>query len=40
MGLVEEEWLDTLATVKKEDIDYTDFVAQAKSVAAELIVRN
>ena len=26
MGLVEREWLDTLATVNPEEVTYTDYV--------------
>ena len=26
IGLVEREWLDTLATINPEEVDYTDYV--------------
>ena len=31
IGLVEEEWLATLATLTVDDVIYTDFVESAKS---------
>lgn len=36
MGLVEEEWLDTLSTVDKTNIDYIDYVVVADRLCKEL----
>uniref|UniRef100_F6SKP5 5'-Nucleotidase C-terminal domain-containing protein n=3 Tax=Ciona intestinalis TaxID=7719 RepID=F6SKP5_CIOIN len=36
LGLVEEEWLDTLATVNREDLEFQDYVERGREVAAEL----
>ncbi|RXM29493.1 Protein 5NUC [Acipenser ruthenus] len=36
MGLVEEEWLDTLGTVDKSNIDYVDYVVTANQLSKEL----
>uniref|UniRef100_H2YPK9 Calcineurin-like phosphoesterase domain-containing protein n=1 Tax=Ciona savignyi TaxID=51511 RepID=H2YPK9_CIOSA len=36
LGLVEEEWLDTLATVNKSDLDFQDYVDRGRELAAEL----
>ena len=36
MGLVEEEWLDTLGTVDKANIDYIDYVVVADRLSKEL----
>ena len=36
MGLVEKEWIVTLATVEIGDIVYEDFVATAKQLVKEL----
>uniref|UniRef100_A0A2K6G2M8 Ecto-5'-nucleotidase n=1 Tax=Propithecus coquereli TaxID=379532 RepID=A0A2K6G2M8_PROCO len=36
MGLVEEDWLDTLATVNKSNINYKDYVEVANEIAVEL----
>ena len=36
IGLVEREWLDTVATIDKEHIDYTDYVDAAGMLADEL----
>ena len=36
MGLVENEWLVTLATLDKDDVVYEDFVVCARRLAAEL----
>nr|XP_015221588.1 PREDICTED: trifunctional nucleotide phosphoesterase protein YfkN-like isoform X2 [Lepisosteus oculatus] len=36
MGLVEEEWLDTLGTVNKSNIDYVDYVVMAERLSKEL----
>ncbi|XP_028638873.1 snake venom 5'-nucleotidase-like [Grammomys surdaster] len=36
MGLVEEDWLDTLATVNKANVNYRDYVEAANELAVEL----
>ena len=36
IGLVEREWLDTLATINPEVVDYTDYVEAASKLATEL----
>ncbi|XP_078365023.1 uncharacterized protein LOC144649408 isoform X1 [Oculina patagonica] len=36
MGLVEEEWLVTLATVDREEVTYLDFVTEGTKLAKEL----
>merc|ERR1719336_1371946 len=36
IGLVEREWLDTVSTIDKEHIDYTDYVDAAAMLADEL----
>ncbi|XP_034152385.1 trifunctional nucleotide phosphoesterase protein YfkN-like [Esox lucius] len=36
MGLAEEEWLDSLGTVDKKDLDYIDYVETADHLSAEL----
>ena len=36
MGLVEEEWIDTLSTIDPEDIIFEDFVEVGNKLAAEL----
>ena len=36
IGLVEKEWLDTLATINPEEVDYTDYVEAASMLATEL----
>lgn len=36
MGLVEREWLVTLATVEPEDVEYIDFVTAAKALLPQL----
>ncbi|XP_022107519.1 uncharacterized protein LOC110988384 [Acanthaster planci] len=36
IGLVEEEWLVTLATIDREDLTYLDFVEQGAKLAQEL----
>nr|XP_008260488.2 trifunctional nucleotide phosphoesterase protein YfkN isoform X1 [Oryctolagus cuniculus] len=36
MGLVEEDWLDTLATVNKSNVNYKDYVEVANETAVEL----
>jgi len=39
VGLVEEEWLDTLTTVDKSNLNYTDYVERGRQIASELRVR-
>ena len=36
IGLVEREWLDTVAVLDKDHIDYTDYVDAASMIAEEL----
>lgn len=36
MGLIEEEWLATLATLEREDITYKDYVDVARRLCAQL----
>ncbi|XP_018022748.1 mannosylglucosyl-3-phosphoglycerate phosphatase isoform X2 [Hyalella azteca] len=36
VGLVEREWLDTLATINSEQVTFTDYVEAGKKLAAEL----
>ncbi|KAJ7993618.1 hypothetical protein DPEC_G00256500 [Dallia pectoralis] len=36
MGLAEEEWLDSLGTVDKNDINFIDYVERADQLSAEL----
>lgn len=36
MGLIEEEWLDTLATVDKSDLEFVDFVECGNTLCKEL----
>ena len=36
MGLVEWEWIITLATLEPKDVDYTDFVTTAKRLVSVL----
>ena len=36
IGLVEQEWIDTLATVDPEDIIFHNFVEAGNQLAAEL----
>ena len=36
IGLVEEEWLVTLATVDREEVTYLDFVTEGIKLAKEL----
>lgn len=33
IGLVEEEWLATLATIDPEDVEYKDFVTEGRRLA-------
>ena len=37
MGLVEWEWIVTLATLEPKDVDYTDFVTTAKRLVKRLL---
>lgn len=36
MGLVEEDWLDTLPTINKSNLNYIDYVQVANQLSAEL----
>ncbi|XP_078337101.1 mannosylglucosyl-3-phosphoglycerate phosphatase-like [Crassostrea virginica] len=36
MGLVEEEWIETLATLDPEDVTYLDFVSKANELCKDL----
>ena len=36
MGLVEKEWLETLATVNPEEVTYTDYVLAGRMLGREL----
>ncbi|GFT36426.1 5'-nucleotidase, partial [Nephila pilipes] len=36
IGLVEEEWLATLATIDPEDVTYIDFVTEGRKLAKQL----
>ena len=36
LGLVEKEWLDTLATINPEEVEYTDYVEAARNLTTEL----
>ena len=36
MGLIEEEWLATLATLEREDVIYADYVDVARTLCAKL----
>lgn len=36
VGLVEKEWLDTLATINPEETTYLDFVEAGQKLAAQL----
>ena len=36
IGLVEKEWLDTLAAINPNEVIYTDFVQAANTLASEL----
>jgi 5' nucleotidase, putative (fragment) len=36
IGLVEEEWLATLATIDKEDVIYSDYVSEGRRLAKYL----
>lgn len=36
VGLVEKEWLDTLATINSEQVTFTDYVESGRALAAQL----
>jgi len=36
IGLVEEEWIETLSTIDPEDVEYTDYVTEGLRLAKEL----
>ena len=36
VGVVEQEWLDTLATINADQVDYEDYVVAANRLAAQL----
>ena len=36
MGLVEKEWLETLATINPEEVTYTDYVLAGRMLGREL----
>ncbi|XP_076354101.1 mannosylglucosyl-3-phosphoglycerate phosphatase-like isoform X2 [Tachypleus tridentatus] len=36
IGLVEEEWLETLATIDPDDVTYVDFVSEGRKLARQL----
>ena len=36
MGLIEEEWMETLSTLDPEDLEYKDFVTEGRRLAKEL----
>ncbi len=38
MGLVEEEWLETLGAVNVEDMEYVDFIKTGRELAQHLKV--
>ena len=40
MGLIEEDWLETLATLEPEDLQYVDFIDAGRAIAKELRLRN
>ena len=37
IGLVEQEWIETLSSIKNEDIIYESFVSAGQRLADELI---
>jgi len=37
IGLVEREWLETLATIKPEEVEYVDFVEEGRRLARQLL---
>ena len=39
MGLVEEEWIDTLATIDPEEVMCIDFVEEGQTLASRSIAR-
>lgn len=40
MGLAEEDWITTLATVQPDSVQYTDYVAAGTQLASQLRVRH
>ena len=40
MGLVEQEWLVTLATLEPEDVEFTDYVECARQLLPDLQVQS
>lgn len=36
VGLVEQEWLDTLATINPEEVTFLDFIEAGQKLAAQL----
>ena len=36
VGLVEEEWIDTLSTIDPDDITFIDYVEEGRRLAQEL----
>ena len=36
MGLVEEEWIDTLSTIDPDDITFVSYVEEGRKLAKEL----
>lgn len=36
MGLVEREWLETLATINVEQVTFTDYVDKGRELASQL----
>ena len=36
LGLVEREWLDTIATINSDQVEYEDYVTSARRLAREL----
>jgi len=40
MGLIEEDWLETLATLEPSELQYVDFIDAGKAIAKELRLRH
>ncbi len=40
MGLIEEDWLQTLATLEPDDLQYVDFIDAGRAIAKELRLRH
>ena len=36
LGMVEKEWLDTIATINSDQVEYEDYVTSARRLAREL----